>query len=132
MKHKVKLSVIDKNLYPDLQAKYCADPESGECSCCNVGDEFMFYRDDEHDDNFWHMGINTLTKTSAAPPTQQQEAQSCRTVLKHGTQYRDISTPDFREGQLMKGWMNQDNIMITCCSDGTRPVIFKIERIDYE
>ena len=21
--------------------------------------------------------------------------------------------------------------MITCCSDGTRPVIFKIERIDY-
>ncbi|MFR7720916.1 MAG: hypothetical protein ACLU0Y_06740 [Hominilimicola sp.] len=22
--------------------------------------------------------------------------------------------------------------MITCCNDGTRPVIFKIERIDYE
>ncbi len=31
----------------------------------------------------------------------------------------------------MKGWMNQENVMITCCSDGTRPVIFKIERIDY-
>ena len=25
-----------------------------------------------------------------------------------------------------------ENTMITCCSDGTRPVIFKIERIDYE
>ena len=24
MKHKVKLTVIDKKLYPDLQAKYCA------------------------------------------------------------------------------------------------------------
>lgn len=22
--------------------------------------------------------------------------------------------------------------MIACCSDGTRPVVFKIERIDYE
>ena len=25
---------------------------------------------------------------------------------------------------------NSDRIMIACCSDGTRPVIFKIERID--
>ena len=32
----------------------------------------------------------------------------------------------------MKGWMRDDNAMITCCNDGTRPVIFKIERIDYE
>lgn len=32
----------------------------------------------------------------------------------------------------MKGWMETENEMIACCSDGTRPVIFKIERIDYE
>ncbi len=25
MQHKVKLTVIDKKLYPELQAKYCAD-----------------------------------------------------------------------------------------------------------
>ncbi|MFR0063966.1 MAG: TIGR04076 family protein [Veillonella parvula] len=25
-----------------------------------------------------------------------------------------------------EGWMKSDNEMITCCSDGTRPVIFKI------
>ena len=35
-------------------------------------------------------------------------------------------------GSIMKGWMREKNTMITCCSDGTRPVIFKIERIDYE
>lgn len=29
----------------------------------------------------------------------------------------------------MKGWMERENEMIACCSDGTRPVIF---RIDYE
>lgn len=63
MKHKVKLTVIDKKLYPELQEKYCAVPNSGECPCYNVGDEFIFERDGERDD-FWHMGLNTLTKTS--------------------------------------------------------------------
>ena len=32
----------------------------------------------------------------------------------------------------MKGWMKNENEMITGYSDGTRQVIFKIERIDYE
>ncbi len=32
----------------------------------------------------------------------------------------------------MHGWMNDDKIMIACCSDGTRPVVFKIERIDID
>lgn len=35
-------------------------------------------------------------------------------------------------GSIMKGWMAHENEMIACCSDGTRPVIFRIERIDYE
>lgn len=30
----------------------------------------------------------------------------------------------------MKGWTNDYHMMIACCNDGTRPVIFKIERID--
>ena len=32
----------------------------------------------------------------------------------------------------MRNWMDDERIMIACCSDGTRPVIFKIERIDYK
>lgn len=32
----------------------------------------------------------------------------------------------------MHGWTNDDKVMIACCNDGTRPVIFKIERIDVE
>ena len=35
-------------------------------------------------------------------------------------------------GSIMKGWMKEENTMICCCSDGTRPVIFKIERLDEE
>lgn len=30
----------------------------------------------------------------------------------------------------MHGWMRDDRQMIACWQDGTRPVIFKIERID--
>ena len=33
-------------------------------------------------------------------------------------------------GSMMKGRINGNRMMITCCNDGTRPVIFKIERID--
>ena len=35
-------------------------------------------------------------------------------------------------GAIMHGWTNDDKVMIACCNDGTRPVIFKIERIDVE
>lgn len=66
MKYRVKVTVIDKKLYPELQEKYCADPNSGACPCYNVGDEFIFERDEEND-HFWHGGLNTLVKTDADP-----------------------------------------------------------------
>ena len=68
MKHKVKVTVIDKKLYPDLQRQYCADPASGPCPCYHVGDEFLFERDGDTD-HFWHGGLNTLVKTGADPDT---------------------------------------------------------------
>lgn len=61
MEHRVKVTVIDKKLYPELQALYCAVPDSGKCPCFNVGDEFLFFRNDERDD-YWHMGEGTLVK----------------------------------------------------------------------
>ena len=63
MKHKVKVTVLDKKLYPELQQQYCDNPISGACPCYNVGDEFIFYRDEERDD-FWHIGLNTLVTVS--------------------------------------------------------------------
>lgn len=30
----------------------------------------------------------------------------------------------------MRGWTNSDRMMIACCNDGTRSVIFRVERID--
>ena len=61
MEYRCKVTVIDKKLYPELQAEYCAVPDSGKCPCYNVGDEFLFYRNDERDD-YWHCGAGTLVK----------------------------------------------------------------------
>ncbi|MBP2655831.1 MAG: hypothetical protein H6Q73_3400 [Firmicutes bacterium] len=30
----------------------------------------------------------------------------------------------------MKGWTNDEKMMLACCNDGTRPVIFKIEHLE--
>lgn len=130
MKHKVKVTVIDKKLYPELQQQYCANKQAGKCSCYNVGDEFEFYRADGQD-HFWQGGLNTLTKTTADPntvaggPTRPHCSEAWDAISRY------IYT-GLQGGSIMKGWMERENEMIACCSDGTRPVIFKIERIDYE
>ena len=50
MEYKVKVTVLDKKLYPELQQAYCMNPDSGVCPCYNVGDEFIFCRDETRDD----------------------------------------------------------------------------------
>ena len=95
-----------------------------------MGDEFVFYRDDERDD-FWHMGLNTLVKTNGNKDTIAggPKMPFCSEAWDAISRY--IYT-GLQGGSIMKGWMKNENEMITCCSDGTRPVIFKIERVDYE
>lgn len=130
MKHIVKVTVIDKKLYPELQERYCMNPKSGFCPCYNVGDEFIFERDDKKDD-FWHVGLNTLVKTTgdidkvAGGPKMPFCSEAWDAIARY------IYT-GLQGGSIMKGWMKEENTMITCCSDGTRPVIFKIERIDVD
>ena len=130
MQHKVKLTVIDKKLYPELQKQYCTDPNSGACPCYNIGDEFVFERYGTADD-FWHMGLNTLKQTvntvdgvagGAAFPHCSEAWDAISRYIYTGLQ----------GGSIMRGWMSDERVMIACCSDGTRPVIFKIERMDYK
>lgn len=112
MQHKCKVTVIDKKVYPELQQKYISDPNAGACPFYKVGDEFIFERYSNADD-FWTMGKGS----------QCAEAWDCIS--------RYIYTA-LQGGSIMRGWTNDDRIMIACCNDGTRPVIFKIERIDYK
>lgn len=130
MKHKVKVTVLDTKLYPEYQQQYCANPCSGKCPVYNRGDVFVFYRDDERDD-YWHCGVNTLVKTDGNPDEVAGGPKKpfCSEAWDAISRY--IYT-GLQGGAIMKGWMRDENTMITCCNDGTRPVIFKIERIDYE
>ena len=125
-----QVTVLNKKLYPELQQQYCADLSSGVCPCYNVGNEFEFYRDDVRDD-FWHMGINTLTKTTgdADADAGGPKLSFCFEVWDAISRYIDTG---LQGGSIMKGWRKRENEMITCCSDEARLVIFDIERIDCE
>lgn len=114
MEYRCKVTVLDKKLFPELQVQYCAVPNSGKCPCYNVGDEFIFYRNDEKDD-YWHCGTKGVLFCS--------EAWNAISLYIYTT---------LQGGSIMHGWTKDDRVMITCCNDGTRPVIFKIERIDCE
>ena len=136
MEYRCKVTVLDKKLFPKLQQQYCAVPDSGVCPCFNVGDEFLFCRNDERDD-FWHMGAGTLIKSGKADTGNLQSPGTvhcgtdgvpcCSVVWDSISRY--IYTA-LQGGAIMHGWTNDDHVMIACCSDGTRPVIFRIERID--
>lgn len=112
MQHKCKVTVLDKKCFADYQEQYLADPRSGPCPFYQVGDEFLFERYGD-EDTFWYAGRGT----------QCGEAWDCIS--------RYIYTA-LQGGSIMRGWTNDERMMIACCNDGTRPVIFKIQRMDYK
>ncbi len=130
MQHKVVVTVIDKKLYPELQEQYCIDPEAGPCPVYNVGDTFVFERYGIKDD-FWHIGLNTLKKTDG-----EAAGVAGGTVFPHCSEAWDAIARYIyaasQGGSVMRQWMRDERQMIACCSDGTRPVIFRIERVDYK
>lgn len=112
MQHKCKITVIDKKVFPDLQKKFLANPNSGVCPFYEVGTEYIFERYGD-EDTFWTQGKGYHCS----------EAWDCFS--------RYVYTA-LQGGSIMRGWTNEENMMIACCNDGTRPVIFKIERLDYK
>ncbi|MBR4152683.1 MAG: TIGR04076 family protein [Selenomonadaceae bacterium] len=112
MQYKCKVTVVDKKVFGDLQEKYLADPKSGACPFYEVGAEYIFERYG-NEDTFWRMGKGSHCS----------EAWDCFS--------RYVYTA-LQGGSIMRGWTNDEHIMIACCNDGTRPVIFKIERLDYK
>lgn len=128
MKYQVKVTVLATKCFPDIQKKYLADPKSGPCPCYHAGDEYIFERTPEND-SFWHTGLNTLVKGSGDPDTTAGGPKMPFCAEAWDAISRYIYTA-LQGGSIMHGWTNDERMMITCCNDGTRPVIFKIERID--
>lgn len=111
MQYKCRVTVIDKKVFPDYQEEYLADKNSGACPFYEIGDETLFERYGG-EDTFW----------TQAKGAHCAEAWDCIS--------RYIYTA-LQGGSIMRGWTNDEHMMIACCNDGTRPVIFKIERLDY-
>lgn len=103
-------------------------PQAGSCPCYQVGDTFLFERYGSADD-FWHVGLNTLRQTA-----EPAESTAGGPVFPHCSEAWDAISryiyAGLQGGSIMRGWMWDEREMIACCSGGTRPVIFRIERID--
>lgn len=106
---KCKVTVLRKAYYPDLAAEYCAQADPGACPLFAEGDEFVFER-----------GDFTRMRLPAERPFCSEAWQAIDRYI-----YAAIMG-----GPLFPGWMKEDKVFIACCSDGVRPVTFKIERID--
>lgn len=104
--HKCKITVLKRECYTDLQQQYLADPKSGPCPYFREGQEIVV-----DSDNFFHMLDGTFCS----------EAWDCISRYVYAA---------LQGGSIMRGWTNDEKMMITCCNDGTRPVVFKLERID--
>lgn len=118
MQHKCKVTVLKTSCFEDLQEEYLANPESGKCPCFEEGQVYEFHRTPERDD-FYHLGRGArLGDEGDWPCGEAWDAVS-----------RYIYTA-LQGGSIMHRWTCDERLMIACCNDGTRPVIFKIERID--
>lgn len=105
-----KLQFWKQKFLFDYQEKYLANPKSGACPFFKVGDTFTLKRTLERDD-FYHL----------------MNGKFCGEAWDAISRYVYSA---LQGGSIMRNWTNDDRMMIACCNDGTRPVIFKIERID--
>ena len=105
-KHKCKITVLRRELFEDLQEQYLAYPKAGKCDFFKDGQELFI---DEND--YWNM-LN---------------GKFCAYAWISINKYVYAA---LQGGSLLRGWTKDEKVMIASCSDGTRPVIFKIERID--
>ena len=110
MQHECKITVLDTKVFTEYQEKYLADPKSDPCPCFKKGDTFLLKRTPERDDFYRLMN-----------------GKFCGEAWDAISRY--VYTA-LQGGSIMHKWTKDERMMIACCNDGTRPVIFKIERID--
>ena len=101
---KVKITVLKTHYFKDLAEEYC-NSSTSTCPCFQLGQEFL--ADFDQPDGFCGWAWNDIQKYVV-------------TLLGGG---------DFASGAY-DGWMKTRNTMIASCTDGIRPVVFKLELIE--
>jgi len=100
---KVKITVLRKEFYPELADEYLTDGrEVGACPILDVGEAFIYNGGAEMPQDFCPWAWIDI--------------------------YRGVST--LSAGGSLTPWNSYENLQILCCTDGVRPVVFKIEAME--
>lgn len=105
-KNDVKITVLKTLYFDDLAEEYLANPKAGKCPRLTEGQEFI------------------VNKTNYLTMLDGKFCSEAWSAISHYV-YAAL-----QGGSIMDGWTKDEKVMIACCNDGTRPVIFKIERIE--
>ena len=101
----VKVVVIRKEFYPEFADRYLTDGrEVGPCSLMNVGDEFLYEGNAEMPNGLCPWAWIDI--------------------------YRGVNA--LSADATYTSWNNQDGMQILCCTDGIRPVVFKLVAVNKE
>ncbi|MGN6711132.1 TIGR04076 family protein [Anaerocolumna jejuensis] len=99
----VKIVVIRKEFYPEFADSYLTEgKEVGPCPLMNVGDEFIYEGGAEMPKGLCPWAWIDI--------------------------YRGVNA--LSAGATYAPWNNQDGSQILCCTDGIRPVVFKLEAVN--
>lgn len=100
---KCKITVLKVMLNKEIADEYC-EPASIPCPVFKEGQEFIYeaYGEGNKPEGFCENAWNDIYKYVMALSTKGNYT----------------------------GWMKQDGTNIVCCTDGTRPVVFKLQRIE--
>jgi len=97
---KMKITVLKTMANQDLADKYCEPGAQVPCGCFTEGQEFII-EPGKKPEKFCDWAWNDLQKTYMT----------------------------MRQGGSFPGWMKDPDTMISCCTDGIRPVVFELKRL---
>ena len=98
---KCKITVLKRMVHQDLVDEYM-EPGAATLPCPHFTEGQEFIVDDQPGQGFCDAAWNDIYKAYVT----------------------------LMQGGSFAPWMKDDHTMIVCCSDGIRPVVFKLERID--
>jgi uncharacterized repeat protein (TIGR04076 family) len=102
----LKITVLKRTLNADLAEQYVREPVQ-PCEVFQEGQVFVVPTSFRKPEGFCDWAWNDIYK-------------SVVTLWRGG---------NFSEDEFA-GWMKEKNSMVVCCTDGIRPVVFKVERTD--
>lgn len=102
---KVKITVLRKEFYEDLAEDYLTEgAQTGFCTLLNIGDTFLFEGSAKMPEGFCPWAWIDI--------------------------YQSVNA--ISSGSTFTPWNRRDGQTIVCCTDGIRPVVFKVEAVENE